>query len=113
MEPKLPWPSIKRVAQGEVLRHADQGVIDGRIAVGMVLAHDVAGDLGAFAGGPVEVQPQLVHAVQDAAMHRLQTVADIGERAAHDHAHGVIEVAAPHLVFDVDRDVVLVPAVSA
>ena len=37
-------------------------------------------------------------------MHRLQTVANIGQRAADDHAHRVIEVRPPHLVFDVDRE---------
>src|SRR5690606_8661167 len=38
------------------------------------------------------------------AMHRLEAVADVRQRAADDHAHGVIEVAAPHFVFEVDRD---------
>ena len=33
-------------------------------------------------------------------MHRLQAVARIGQRARHDHAHGVIEVGALHLVED-------------
>src|SRR5260370_5063352 len=33
-------------------------------------------------------------------MHRLETVARIGQRARHDHAHGVIEVGAFHLVED-------------
>jgi hypothetical protein len=37
-------------------------------------------------------------------VHRLQAVADIRERAPHDHAHRVIEVAAAHLVFQVDGD---------
>jgi hypothetical protein len=35
-------------------------------------------------------------------MHRLQPVANIGKRAAHDYAHGVIEIRPPHLVFDID-----------
>ena len=70
-----------------------------------ILAHLRVGRLG--------VQTHLVHAVQNAAMHGLQAVADIGKGAAHDHAHGVIEVRPLHLVFDVDRDVALVPAVSA
>src|SRR3546814_3860601 len=39
----------------------------------------------------------------DAAVHRLQPVAHIGQRAADDHAHRVIEVAGLHLVDDVDR----------
>ena len=35
-------------------------------------------------------------------MHRLQAVAHVGQRAADDHAHRVIEVGALHLVGDRD-----------
>ena len=35
-----------------------------------------------------------MHAEQDAAMHRLQAVANVGQRAADDHAHRVIEIRA-------------------
>jgi hypothetical protein len=37
-------------------------------------------------------------------VYRLETIADIGERAAHDHAHRVIEVTLAHLVFDIDAN---------
>ena len=37
-------------------------------------------------------------------MYGFQTIADIGECAAHDHAHGVIEIALAHLIFDVDAN---------
>ena len=93
----------QRQAHGEILRHAHHGVVDRRIAMRMVLAHDVADDARRFAIGPVPVVPGLVHRVEDAAMHRLQTVAHIGQRARHDHAHRVIEVGALHLLFDGDR----------
>jgi hypothetical protein len=33
-------------------------------------------------------------------MHRLETVTRVRERPRHDHAHGVIEVAALHLLRD-------------
>ncbi|EUA67085.1 hypothetical protein I540_5803 [Mycobacteroides abscessus subsp. bolletii 1513] len=36
-------------------------------------------------------------------MHWLEAIADLGEGAAHDHAHGVIDVAALHLLLDVYR----------
>ena len=36
-------------------------------------------------------------------MHRLEAVARIRQRARHDHAHGVIEVTALHLLGDGDR----------
>ena len=41
-----------------------------------------------------------MHGVENAAMDRLEAVARIGQRARHDHAHGVIEVGAFHLVED-------------
>ena len=47
----------QRIAHGEGLRHADQRIVDRRVAVRMVLAHDVADDLGALARGPVGRSP--------------------------------------------------------
>ena len=35
-------------------------------------------------------------------MHGLQTVAHVGQRAGHDHAHGVIEIGPLHLLGDSD-----------
>ena len=36
-------------------------------------------------------------------MHGLQPVAHVGQRAAHDHTHRVVEVGAFHLLLDGDR----------
>jgi hypothetical protein len=36
-------------------------------------------------------------------MNRLQTVTDIGKRAGHDNAHGVIEVGPLHFLNDGNR----------
>ena len=41
----------QRQAHGEILRHADHGVVDRRVAMGMILAHDVADRAGRFALG--------------------------------------------------------------
>ena len=46
--------------------------------------------------------PILLHRVEDAAMHGLQAVAHVGQRARYDHAHGVIEIGALHLVDERD-----------
>ena len=35
-------------------------------------------------------------------MHGFQTVSNVGQRAAHDHAHRVIEIAALHFIEDRD-----------
>ena len=84
----------------EVLRHAHQRVIDRQIAVRMIFAHHVAGDARGFVVGPVGREILLAHREQDAPVDRLQAVAHVGQRAADDHAHRVIEIAAPHLVGD-------------
>ena len=70
----------------------------------MVFADHVADDARRLVVRLVALRAELVHGEQHAAMDRLEAVAHIGECAPHDHAHGVIEVAAAHLVFEVDRD---------
>jgi hypothetical protein len=47
-------------------------------------------------------KPHVVHGIEDAAMHRLQPIAGVGQRARHDHAHGVVEIGGAHLLFDED-----------
>jgi CheY-like chemotaxis protein len=39
-----------------------------------------------------------VHGVENAPLHRLEPVAHVRQGPAHDHAHGVLEVGALHLV---------------
>jgi hypothetical protein len=36
-------------------------------------------------------------------MHRLEAVTHVRQSAAHDYAHRVIEIGAPHLLFEADR----------
>ncbi len=73
--------------------------------MGVVLAEDFADDLGALAGGAVGREAQLAHPKQDAAVDGLEAVANVGEGAADDDAHRVIDIGAPHLIFDVDGNV--------
>ncbi len=100
---EIALPRNQRQAHGEVLRHAHHGVVDRGVAVRVILAHHVADDAGGFAEGPRRIVAAFLHGVEDAPLHRLQPVARIGQRTRHDHAHGVIEVGAPHLLFDGDR----------
>ena len=100
---EIALPRDQRQAHGEVLRHAHHGVVDRGVAVRVILAHHVADDARGLAEGPRRIVAAFLHGVEDAPLHRLQPVARIGQRARHDHAHGVIEVGAPHLLFDGDR----------
>ena len=92
----------QRQAHGEILRHAHQRVIDRLVAMGMVFADDVADHAGGLAIRLVPFVAVLVHRIEDAPMHRLEAVARVGQRARHDHAHGVIEIGALHLLDDGD-----------
>ena len=88
---------------GEVLRHADEGVVDRGVAVRVVLAHHVADDARrtcvCWRSGR---RPGVEHPVEDPAVHRLQPVADVGQRARHDDRHRVVEERALHLLLDLD-----------
>ena len=86
----------QRVAQAERLGHPHQGVVDRLVAVGMVGLHHLTHhgrrlDVPAVRR-EVQVRP---HRVQDAPLHRLQAVADIGQGSRGDHAERVIEIARP------------------
>jgi hypothetical protein len=104
---EIALPGNERQAHGEILRHADHGIVDRAVAVRLILAHHVADDARGFAEGPRRVVAAFLHGVEDAPLHRLQPVSRIGKRARHDHAHGVIEVGAAHLLLDgYRRDIV-------
>jgi hypothetical protein len=90
------------VAQAEILRHARHRVVDSGVAVRMVFAEHFTDDTRALfirAGGG---KPHIMHGVENAAMHRLQPIAGVGQGARHDHAHGVVEIGGAHLLFDED-----------
>ncbi len=98
---EIALPVDERVAHVEVLRHADERVVDGRVAVGMEVAHHLADDLGALAVRPCRTEAHQPHAVQHAAVRGLEAVAGVGQRSSNDYAHGVIHVRPLHFVFDV------------
>ena len=96
---EVPLPVDQRVAKCEVLRHSHKRVVDGLWPVRMVVPRGIAGDLGALVRLAVGGQPQpVVHDVEDAALHRLQSVAHIGQRAGRDDRHRVIQVSPPRLL---------------
>ena len=96
-------PVHQHVSHGKRLRHADDGVVDGSIAVGVVLTDDVTHHAGGFLVGLVPVIAEFVHRVQDTPVNRLEPVPYIGKRPPDNHAHGVVEVGLLHLLLEVDR----------
>ncbi len=94
-------PVDQRVAHVEVLRQANERGIDDGFAVRVIVAGSVAADFCALAVAAVGGQAEVVHGHQDAALHRLEAVAHVGERARDDYAHRVVEIRLAHFRFDI------------
>ncbi len=83
----------QRIALREILRQAHQRVIDRDVAMRVEFADDVAHHARAFLVARFGIELELAHGVEDAAMHRLQPVAHVGQRARHDGGERVGEIA--------------------
>ena len=110
MDPQLPCPSMRGVADGEGLGHEDHRLVAGGVPVRVELPEHVAdrarrllepGPVGRVRpppGGGIRLaahgraEAQLRHRVHDPALHRLQAVRDVGQRPVEDDVHGVVEV---------------------
>ena len=101
--PEVALAVDERIAHRPVLAEADERIVDGAVAVRVVLAHDVADHAGALGVPALGTVAAVVHRVQDARVHRLQAVPHVRQRPADDDRHRVIDVAALHLKLDVDR----------
>ena len=97
----------ERVAQRELLRHANDRVVHGALAVRVVLAEDVSDDARGLAVRLVVEVALLPHAVEAAPVDGLQAVADVRQRPSDDDGHGVVEVRPADLVLDRDRNLFL------
>ena len=93
-------PVDQRIAERELLDHPDQRVIDRAVAVRVVLAQHVAHHRRRLLVRPPRHQPQLVHRVQDPAVHRLQPVSHVRQGPGDDDAHRVVDERLLHLLFD-------------
>ena len=97
-------PVDERIAQGEVLHHAHHRVVDGRIAVRVVLTEHVTDHGRALLVRAARREPRLGHRVQNASVDRLETVTDVREGPLYDDAHRVVDERLPHLVFEEPRE---------
>ena len=108
---EIALPVDQGVAHREILRQPHQRVIDRLVAMRMELAHHLADDAGAFGKALVGVEPQQPHGVHDAAMHRLQPVADVRQRAVHDGRQRIGEIALFQRRLQIDRFNVIAAAI--
>ncbi len=89
---EIALPVDQRVAQRKCLREADHRVVDRLIAMRMIFADDVADDARALLVPRRGIELQQPHRPQQAAVDRLQTVTDIGQRPRGDRRHRVDEI---------------------
>ncbi len=80
------------VAHGEVLGHADGGVVDRLVPMRVVLTHDITDDPRRFFVGSRGGAATLPHAIKNPPVHRFQSVSHIWQRATDDHRHRVVEI---------------------
>ena len=99
---KISLPVNQRITQRKVLRHSHDRIVDRRIAVRVIFTHHVTDRTSGFSirlAGSISL---LEHSVQHTTVNRLEPVADIGQRAADNYRHRVVEIRPAHLVFDID-----------
>ncbi len=99
---EIPLPVDQRVALRKILGEPHQRVVDREFAMRVELADHVADHPGAFLIPRRRIEAELLHRVQDPAMHRLQPVAHIGQRPRHDRRQCVGEIALAKRVGKVD-----------
>ena len=90
---EIALPVDQRIARDEILGETHQRVVDRLVAMRMERAHHVADDFRAFLEGGAGIEAQHLHAIEDAAMDRLQPVARVGQRPAHDGRERIGEIA--------------------
>jgi hypothetical protein len=84
------------------LRHVDEGRVNDRFAVRVIIARRIAADLGAFPVLPARKERQIVHGEQNAPLGRFQAIAGVGQRARDDDRHRVVQKRFGHFLGDID-----------
>ncbi len=93
----------QRFAHRPALGHVDEGGVNHRFTVRVIVTARVAANLRAFPMLPVGEEREIVHRIKDAALRRLQPIPRIRQRARNDDRHRVIEKRPRHFFGDVDQ----------
>ena len=88
----------EHIAHGEVLRQTHERIIDRRVAVRMIAAQHVADAGRGLFERLVSRQIILIHGIENAAVHGLEAVAHVRQRAADNDRHGILHVAGFHFM---------------
>ncbi len=89
---EIALPLNQWIAEAEILREPDHRVVNRLIAVRVILANNVAHNAGGLLERVVWVELQLPHRPQQPAMHWLQPIAQIGQRARGDRGERIDQI---------------------
>ena len=88
----------QRLHSLEILGQHHQRVVNGGVAVGMILTHGITADTGRLQCGPIMIHMELIHIIKHSPLHRLQAVPDIRHRTGGDYTHGIIQIGFLHFL---------------
>ena len=94
----------EHVAHGKILRHAHDRIVDGTVAMRVVLTEDFADDARRLLVRFARTHARFLHRIEDAAVHRLQTVAHVRQGAGDNDAHGEVDIGILHLTCEIYRN---------
>ena len=98
----------QRHPHGERLSHTNHCLINRAVAVRVIFTENITDDAGGFTERAVIVITVFKHGINNAAVHRFQSVADIRQRAGNNYAHCVIKVRTAHFLRNINRGNVFV-----
>ena len=87
-----------RIAEGEVLGQPYKSIVDRCVSMWMVLTKYITHDSCTLLVCRIVSDTHVPHGVEDSSMYWLETIPCIRKGSGHDYAHGVVNVAALHLV---------------
>ena len=95
-------PIYQRHPQVKVLCQAHNRVIDSAVPVRVELTHNFPHHARAFHMPLIRPEPHFAHHINDAPLHRLQTVPSIGQGACINHRIGVFQEGSAHLLGNIN-----------
>ena len=93
----------QRIAHRPRLCHAYKCTIYRTVTMRVILTEHFTDNSSRLLRGFVVCDAHIHHTIEDAAMHRLETIAYIGQRTAHDDRHRVVNIRGFHFLFNIDR----------
>ena len=89
---EVSMPLYQAVPHGPRLCQTHHSAVNRRIAMGVIVTHDLAHSLGGFLERLVGIVAHLVHTEKHTAVNRFESVTHIGQGTRHYNRHRIIDV---------------------